>query len=187
MSHASRQKSQRIESLGLQRLLGGTAAFRDIAQDHRETDMFDRRRCAIAAISTLVRFTRFDDQRDDVEIDEAVGRIEDFHVATERPAALSERAPVQASNAFAQLFADGIGPIQAEQFTGGIVQVSDSTARIGDDDSFLDGVKNGFEKAFLLGQAQEIILDIFRADPAEPTDKLFDKARFHAAHPVGAA
>ena len=97
------------------------------------------------------------------------------------PADLRERVPIQAANAFVQPFADGCFRIQAKDFAGGVIQISDSPAGIGDDDSFLDGVENGLEKTFLLREAKEIILHLLRTDPPEPADQFFEKTGFHAA------
>jgi len=53
---------------------------------------------------------------------------------------------------------------------GGVVKISDSPFRIGNDDSFLDGIENRFEKTFLLREAQKIILHFLRPDLAEAAD-----------------
>ena len=116
-----------------------------------------------------------DYKRDAVKINEAVGRIENFHIAADRGFP-RERVPIQAANTLVQASSERIFRFQPEQLAGRVVQISDSTIRIGDDDSFLDGIENRLEKTFLLRQAQKIILHVLRPDFAEATDELLDKA-----------
>ena len=119
-----------------------------------------------------------DHQRHAVKIDESVGRIEDFHVAADRAFA-RESVPIQPANPLVQTFAERIFRFQSEQLASRVVQVSDSTLRIGNDDPFLDRIENCFEKTFLLRQTQKIILHFLRPDFAEATDQFFNKPGFH--------
>src|SRR5438045_4428079 len=52
----------------------------------------------------------FDHQRHDIEIDEAIRRIKDFHVATDWPAALRQRLPIKAADALVESFTQSGGP-----------------------------------------------------------------------------
>src|SRR3981081_3399236 len=134
----------------------------------------------VTIVDLIIARLTLNHERDAVKIDESVGGIEDLHVAADC-GFTRESVPIQPANALVQTFAERILRFQSEQLAGGIVEISDSALRIGDDDSFLDRVENGFEKTFLLRQAQKIILHIFRPNLAEATDQLLDKACFHAA------
>ena len=52
------------------------------------------------------RFTLLHQQRDNIKIDEAILRIEDFHVVADRAAASSHRFPIKTADPFIQPFAD---------------------------------------------------------------------------------
>ena len=69
--------------------------------------------------------------------------------------------------------------IEPEEFAGGIVQISDPAVGVGDDDPFLDGIKNRLQETFFLGEAKEIILHVLRPDPAEAFDQFFEETGFH--------
>ena len=92
-------------------------------------------------------------QRHDVKIDEAIFRIEDLHVTTERSAALGQRSPIKPANAFVEPFSDDVYRLQSKPFAGRIVQISDPPIWIGHNDAFMDRIEDGFQKTFLLGQA----------------------------------
>src|SRR5438067_1319050 len=129
----------------------------------------------------------FDGQRNDVEVDETIRRVENFEIARDWPTASSQRMPIQTTYPLVELLADRILGVQSEKLTGAVVHVSDFAAGIGDNDSFLDRIEDGFEKSFFLRQSQQIILNIFRLNLAEPTDQFFEKAGFHiAVSPSGA-
>ena len=53
-------------------------------------------------------------QRHNVKIDEAILRIENFHVVADRAAALSERFPIETANAFIEPFADCFACLQSK-------------------------------------------------------------------------
>ena len=120
------------------------------------------------------------DQRHDVEIDEPVRRIKNFHVAAERAGriarALSNRARARVHRARLPI---DVFAVESEDFAGGVIQVGDAAVGIGDDDSFLDGIEDRLEKTFLLREAKQIILHLLRADAAEAADQFFEKAGFH--------
>src|SRR5438552_6785775 len=118
-------------------------------------------------------------QGHDIKIYKAIRRIKNFHVATDWPAALRQRFPIETAHALVEAFADRIAGINSKQIAGRIVEISDPAFRIGNDDSFLNGVEDGLEKTFLLRQSQEIILHLFRPNPAESLDYFFKKTRFH--------
>ena len=111
-----------------------------------------------------------DHQRHDIKIDKTIFWIKNFHVTTDRSAPLRKRHPIETSDALVEASADGIADFESKQFAGRIVEVGDASFRICHDDSFLDGVENRFEKTFLLGQAQKIILHLFRPDASESLD-----------------
>src|SRR2546421_10103586 len=125
------------------------------------------------------RFALFHHQRDTVKIDEPILRIEDFHVVPDRAAAASQRFPIKTANTFIEPLADCFACLQPKYSTCCIVEISDPGFRVRHDDAFLDGIEHRFEKPFLLRQAEEVVLYIFRADAAEALDEFFKKARFH--------
>src|ERR1700736_119081 len=123
----------------------------------------------VTAVDLIVARLALDHERDAVKIDESVSGVEDLHVAADC-GFTRESVPIQPANALVQAFSERILCLQSEQLTGGIVEISDSALRIGDDDSFLDRVDDGFEKTFLLRQAQKIILHFLRPDLTETAD-----------------
>src|SRR4029077_7784706 len=72
---------------------------------------------------------------------------------------------------------------ESEQFAGRIIEVSDTSIRIGDNDSFLNRIENRFEKSFLLRQAEKIILHLLGSDFAEPPNQFLNEAGFHVQVP----
>ena len=80
---------------------------------------------------------------------------------------MRERFPIKPAHSFIEALADGIIILQPKELAGRFVEIGDAALRIGDDDVFLDGVKNGFEKTFLLRQAQKIVLHVLRSDAPE--------------------
>src|SRR6478752_1895915 len=125
------------------------------------------------------RFALFHHQRDNVEIDEPILRIEDFHVVADRAAAPSQRFPIETSNAFIEPFADCFARLQPKYSACCVVEVCDPGFRVRHDDAFLNGIEHGFQEPLLLREAQKIILHIFRPDAAEALDEFFKKTRFH--------
>ena len=123
----------------------------------------------------------FDRERHDVKIYETILRIEDFHVTADRAFRLGKSVPIQAAHSFVQPFADRVLAFESKQFAGGLVHVGDAPVRIGDDDAFLNGVENGFEKSFFLRQPDQVILHFLGPDTAEASDQFFQKTRFHFA------
>src|SRR5438067_1294913 len=81
-----------------------------------------------------------------------------------------KRVPIQTAHPLIQTFADRIVRIQTEQLAGRIIEISDSAFRIGNDDSLLDRIENGFEKTFLLCETQKIILHFLGTNLAEAPD-----------------
>jgi hypothetical protein len=75
----------------------------------------------------ISRFAVLDHQRHDVKIDEAIFRIKNLHVTTERSATFSKRFPIEATSTFVEPFSDGVRCLQSEQFAGRIVQISNPT------------------------------------------------------------
>ena len=92
---------------------------------------------------------------------------------------MGQRVPIETTHSFVELFADRIFARESKKLAGRVVQISNSAGGIGDNDSLLDGVENGLEKSFLLSQAQQIILHLFRPDLTEPPDQFFEKAGLH--------
>src|ERR1700694_5608938 len=107
----------------------------------------------VTVVDPIVARLALDHERNAVKIDESVGGIEDLHIAADR-AFTRESVPIQPANALVQTFSERILRFQSEQLAGGVVEISDSAFRIGNDDSFLDRVENGFEKTFFLTQTQ---------------------------------
>ena len=66
------------------------------------------------AASGYSRFALFHHQRDNVEIDEPILRIEDFHVVADRAAAPSQRFPIETSNAFIEPLADCFARLESK-------------------------------------------------------------------------
>jgi hypothetical protein len=87
--------------------------------------------------------------------------------------AMSRRDVATTANAFIEAFADCFARLETKQAARRIIQVRDSAFRVCYDDAFLDRVENGFQETFLLGQAQKIILNVFRPDSTQALDKLF--------------
>src|SRR5437867_3147502 len=106
----------------------------------------------------------------DIKIYKAIRRLKHLHVTTYWTVTLRQRFPIETAHALVEAFADRIAGINSKQIAGRIVEISDPAFRIGNDDSFLNGVEDGLEKTFLLRQSQEIILHLFRPDPAEALD-----------------
>ena len=134
---------------------------------------------ATAPSASVVRHAPLDDQRHDIEIDEAVRRIENFHVAAERGVGLRKRFPIEPPHLFVERFADRVFAVEPEDFAGGVIQIGDAAFRIGHDDPFLDGVENRLEKTFFLREAEQIILHLLRPDAAEAADEFFQETGFH--------
>src|SRR5438552_639937 len=104
VSNSGGQQSERIQSLRLERLLGGAAAFCDIAQDHGVTDLLARPVWLIRI--GLVHLATLNNQRHDVKVDESIGRIKNLHIAADRSAALGEGVPIETAHPFFELFPD---------------------------------------------------------------------------------
>src|SRR5438270_2926964 len=99
----------------------------------------------------------------------------------DRAAALSKRFPIESSNAFVEALADCFTCCQSKQRARCIIQVSDTSFRVSDDDALLNGIEYCLQKTFLLRQTQKIVLHLFRPDTSEPLDKFFNKTGFHDA------
>src|SRR6267143_787668 len=93
MSDAGGEQSQRVQALRLDCLLFAAPTFSDVTKNDRVSDLFARgvdfsiasRAGALRRrIDLIVSRLTFDYERDAVEIDEAVRRIKDFHVAADR-------------------------------------------------------------------------------------------------------
>src|SRR6266536_2074506 len=184
--NAGGEQRKRIQSLRLNNLLRGAPALGNIAQDHGVADLFavtrgrdpghfsaKRSPFSIAGVSDSSQgpsLTVFDHQGHDVKIDEAICRIKNFHVATDRLSALSERFPIETTDAVIEPFPDGVARAEPKQLAGRIIKVSNAASRIGHNDAFLNGVENGLEEAFLLRQTQKIILHLFRPNASESLD-----------------
>src|SRR5438874_5086780 len=164
MRDSGREQSQGIEALTLNCFFGGATAFRDIAQDNGVADL------VTCPVRLHIYCSMLDYQRNDVEVEETIRRIENFEIARDRPAASGQRMPIQTTHPLVELLADRVLGVQSEKFTGALVHVSDFAAGIGHNDPFLDGVEDGFEESFFLRQSQQIILNIFRPDFAKAAD-----------------
>src|SRR6266404_6699741 len=130
-------------------------------------------------VDLIVRRAMFDRERHDVKINETILWIKNFDIAADRSFRLRKSVPIQASNSFVQPLADRVLAFEAKQFAGRLIQVGDAAVRIGDDDAFLNGVENGFEKSFFLRETDQVILHVLGANPPEAPDQFFKKTRFH--------
>src|SRR5437867_1949705 len=99
--------------------------------------------------------------------------------AASNVSAFSRSDSIVTSDTFVEPLADYIASLQPKQSASCIVQIRDPAFGIGHNDAFLDGIENRFQETFLLGQAQKIILHLFRPDAAESLDKFFKKTGFH--------
>ena len=111
MSHAGGQQGESVQAFRLERLLGGTPAFGDIAQDHGVADLLAGRCARPFQNGCIGGLAPLHDQRHHIKINEAIGRIENFHVATDGPAALGERTPIETAHPLIELFADRFGSL----------------------------------------------------------------------------
>src|SRR5262245_50741240 len=127
--NACSQQPQRIQTLRLNCLLCCAAAFGDIAQDHHMPNLFRTcsrgRRLRSNSVSDCCTTTAGVDasgysfaglhhERNHVKIDETILRIENFHVVTDWSAALSQRSPIETSNALIKPFADCFAHLETE-------------------------------------------------------------------------
>ena len=117
------------------------------------------------------RFAALDHQRHNVKIDEPIRRIKNLDVPADRGAALGQRFPLQAAHPLIEAFADRIVRLKPEYFTSRVVEVGDAPFRIGDDNSFLDGIEHSLQKSFLLRETDQIILHFLRPDSAKVLDQ----------------
>src|SRR5438034_9840385 len=108
------EQRERMQSLRLNDLLCGAPTLGDIAQDHGVANLFavvgggDPIRCfterghvstyGVSGSGHGPSLAVFDHQRHDIKIDETICRIKNFHVATDRPAALSMRLPIETAD-----------------------------------------------------------------------------------------
>src|SRR5438105_4407798 len=148
MRDSGGEQSQRIQALALNRFFRGATAFRDIAQDNGVADL------VTYSVGLHIFCAMLDYQRHDVEVDESIRWIENFEVARDWPATSGQRMPVQTTHPLIELLANGVFGVQSEKLAGAIVHVGDFAAGIGDDDAFLNRVKNSFEESFFLRQSQ---------------------------------
>src|ERR1700736_1642838 len=102
MGHTGGEQGERIQALALNGLLRAAPALRDITQNHGVSDLL------CGNVNLIVVRAPLDDQRHDIKIYDATGRIKNFDVPADRSAALGERFPIQPANAFIEPLADGI-------------------------------------------------------------------------------
>src|SRR4029453_2132244 len=137
---AGGRKGGPFQSLRLNDLLGGAPTLGDIAQNHGVANLFtvtgggNPAHCSAKRSSVSISgvgdsshspsLAVFDHQRHDVKINKAICRIKNFHVATDRPAALGKRLPIKAADALVEAFPDGMARAKPKQLTGCIVKIS---------------------------------------------------------------
>ncbi len=146
----------------------------DVAQDHRVADHFLLRR------ARALGRRRLETQRHDVEIQEAVLRIEDLHVAADdlsRSTSLSHSSPRSRSPSGC---AHALLALQSEELARGAVEVIDAPVEVGDDDAFVDRVEDRLEKTLLVREPQQVALHFLRAHPPDAFDEFVEKAGVHA-------
>src|SRR6266446_6176036 len=125
MSHARREQGQRIQPLALDRFLRRAPAFGNITHDDGIADLL-----AVAAVVGRGIFIsvkpRLNHQRDDVKINEAIARIKNLEVPRDRTTTVGECVPIKAAHSFLEQFAYGILAIEAEEFAGSVIQISNA-------------------------------------------------------------
>src|SRR5437667_10960549 len=94
-------------------------------------------------------------QGHDIKIYKAIRRIKNVHVATDWPAALRQRFPIETAHALVEAVRERIAGIDSKQMSGRMVQESDRAFRIANDDCFLSGVEDGLESTHALPQEQD--------------------------------
>ncbi len=120
------------------------------------------------------------DQRHDVETEEPVLGIKHLdlvadHLAPFAAVGRPDPIPVQVAQVLGDRFATaGLG-IEPEQPPGGGVGITDPSVGVDDQDTFLQGVEQGFEKPFLPREFQHHALQALRVDAVEAIDDLVEK------------
>ena len=105
--------------------------------------------------------------------------IEDFDFAGDDLFGFGELLPLEAANKFGEGLSDGGFVVGGEEFTGGAIEVTDPALQIGDDHAFVDGVEDGFEEAFFIGEAEEAALDFFGPDAGDAVEEFIEEAGVH--------
>src|SRR6478736_730894 len=129
--------------------------------------MSDSLRRGVDSIRLIVRYAPLHDEWDDIEIDKTIRRVKNFNVPAQNRVGFGECFPIEPAHLFLERFAHRVLSIQSEKFAGPVIQIGDAAVRIGDDDSFLNGVEDRLEKTFLLREAEEIVLHLLWPNPAE--------------------
>src|SRR4051812_42522038 len=169
------QEGKSVEPFRLDCLFRRAAAFGDVAKNNGVPHRFGR----AWIIDPGYSFAPTEDQGYDVEIQEAIRRIENLDVTADSALRLGEQFPIKTADSFIQPFTDRISSLQSEKLAGSVIQVSDPPLRVGDDDPFLDRVENGLDEPLFLGKLKEIILDVLGADSPEAFDQLVEKTGLH--------
>ena len=117
--------------------------------------------------------------RGQIEIEEAVFRIENLQVPADRAAGLAQNLPVQSPDLRGQPFARGFFRIEPEKPAGRMVDEFDHPLRIENDDSFLQGFEDFLEEAFFADQAGDDLLDLTVFDAVQAGDEFFEETGFH--------
>ena len=108
------RRVKRRKALALDRLLRRAAILSDVAQDDRAPDEF------------LVRILAH--QRHDIEIQEAILRIEDLEIAADDFARARSLPDVESADDLSERFAEAVFRIDSKESAGGAIQINDSTA-----------------------------------------------------------
>ena len=104
MGHAGGEQGERVEALGLQRFLRLRAGAGEVAHQHHVAERF-------AGVLAVV-------DRREIEIQEAVLRIEHLQIAADRAAGFAEALPIQPADLGGKRLAGRLFRIQPEEAAG---------------------------------------------------------------------
>ena len=169
VGHAGGEELQGGDAFAFERFLRLAVTLGEIAHDQRVT--------GVLAVSGFV--VVLGEEGNDVEIEDAVGGMENLDIAGDDVAALGQFFPAQAADVFGERSSEGGGGIESEEHAGGIVHVDDRSGGVGDDDTFADGVEDGLEEALVTGQFDKEGFDFLRLDAAEAGEDFVEEGAFH--------
>src|ERR1017187_5581819 len=119
-----------------------------------------------------------------VETEKTLLRIKDFQFLAEHFSPLvlvrgPDLLPVNITEIIRERFADGPLGTNAQQLARSGIEIRDSSFSVGNDDAFLDRIKERFKKTFLAGQLEHDALQTLRVNPLDAADQLIKKGCLH--------
>ena len=105
--------------------------------------------------------------------------VEDFDFAGDDLFGVGELVPLEAADKFGDGLSDGGIVFGGKELASGTIGVIDLALEIGDDHAFVDGVEDGFEEAFFIGEPEEATLDFFGADAGDAFEDFIEEAGVH--------